>query len=156
MRPAYQYAARVVSVYDGDSVTADIDLGFRITVRVKLRLLGIDAPEMGTPEGTAARDFLRHLLAGRGPVVVRTYKDPGDKYGRWLAELYFGEESVADVMLEHGHAVPYVDGARTQTTPAAERHEWVPCPRHMIPTDCGTCCDLSHHDPIHSGEGGRG
>lgn len=24
-------------------------------------------------------------------------------------------------------------------------HEWLPCPRHMIPTDCGTCCEEPYH-----------
>lgn len=112
IQPAHQYPARIVSVYDGDSVTADIDLGMRVTVRAKLRLLGIDAPEMGTEAGRAARDFLRELL-GRDGLVIRTHKDPGDKYGRWLAELYFGEESVADAMIRHGHARPYDGGARS-------------------------------------------
>lgn len=106
MKPTYQYAAAIFGVYDGDSVTADVDLGMRVTIRVKLRLLGIDAPEMGTPEGTAARDYLRSLVLYR-PVVIRTHKDPGDKYGRWLADIEVDGQSVAVAMLTAGHAEPY-------------------------------------------------
>tara|TARA_R110001592_G_scaffold362287_2_gene675649 strand:- start:1533 stop:1727 length:195 start_codon:yes stop_codon:yes gene_type:complete len=43
----YEYNAKVRGVYDVDTTTVDIDLGFGIYYRgQKLRLLGIDAPEM--------------------------------------------------------------------------------------------------------------
>ena len=43
----YEYCAKVVSVYDGDTITVDIDLGFGIVLKKqKLRLLGINTPEV--------------------------------------------------------------------------------------------------------------
>ena len=59
----YTYSAYVTKVYDGDTVTVDIDLGFGVLLRKqRLRLLGINAPEVrGTSrtQGLASRDFLR-------------------------------------------------------------------------------------------------
>ena len=47
----YTYKARCVSVYDGDSITLDIDLGFNHwMLNQKIRLLGIDTPEIRGPE----------------------------------------------------------------------------------------------------------
>jgi len=43
----YHYKAHITKVYDGDTVTADIHLGFNMVMRKqKLRLLGIDTPEI--------------------------------------------------------------------------------------------------------------
>ena len=41
MQP-YYYKAKVVSVYDGDTITCVIDLGFSLSAKIKVRLLGID------------------------------------------------------------------------------------------------------------------
>ena len=43
----YLYRATITSVYDGDTCTADVDIGFKVTVRgEKLRLARINAPEI--------------------------------------------------------------------------------------------------------------
>ncbi|EFO32518.1 thermonuclease [Roseibium sp. TrichSKD4] len=87
----YEYKAHVTSVYDADTITADIDLGFKAALKgVKLRLYSIDAPEMRGQEkeqGRISRDWLRERILGKD-VFVRTYKDQTGKYGRWLAEIY--------------------------------------------------------------------
>ena len=87
----YHYKANIVSVYDGDTVTADIDLGMEVWIKgAKLRLYGIDAPEVRGPEktqGIRSRDVLASMLADR-EVVVQTIEDKKGKYGRWLAVLW--------------------------------------------------------------------
>lgn len=87
----YHYRANVVSVYDGDTVTVDLDLGLKFWVRgAKLRLYGINTPEVRgeeKPLGLKARDFLRAMLSDH-EVVVETIKDKTGKYGRWLAILW--------------------------------------------------------------------
>ena len=46
----FEYKAIVISVYDADTITVDIDLGFHIWARSeKIRLFGIDAPEVRGP-----------------------------------------------------------------------------------------------------------
>ena len=64
----YYYDAEVTGVYDGDSITVDIDLGLGVWLKgQKLRLIGIDTPEMRGAEkeaGKVARDFVRSRLLG--------------------------------------------------------------------------------------------
>lgn len=57
----YHYKAKVVSVYEGDTFTIDIDLGLHTWIRgEKIRLSRINAPELKGKErtkGLASRDF---------------------------------------------------------------------------------------------------
>jgi endonuclease YncB( thermonuclease family) len=114
----YEYVAHVRSVYDGDTIRADIDCGFGIwTANQSLRLLGIDAPELGKPGGIEARDYLRMWLPVGSAITIRTVKDETEKYGRLLASITAttvdGEPiDVNAVMISSGHAVPYDGGKR--------------------------------------------
>ena len=97
----FTFKATVVDVYDADTITVDVDLGFhQISEHIKLRLFGINAPEMRGPEkvaGTKSRDWLRDQILGR-QVVIRTYKDGRGtgKYGRWLADVFAIDGLVPD------------------------------------------------------------
>ncbi|MBI5775139.1 MAG: thermonuclease family protein [Verrucomicrobia bacterium] len=108
----FQYRARVTAVYDGDTCTADIDLGLGIWVRgEKLRLHRINAPELrGADEmkGKAARDHLKTLIEGK-EVLLQTIKDRREKYGRYLAEVWLEKPDAAplnvnDALVAAGHA----------------------------------------------------
>ena len=103
----YTYKAKIVSVYDGDTVTADIDLGFRIWVRgEKLRLSRINTPEVRgaeRPYGLISRDWLRDLLMNQD-VVIKTLKDKKGKYGRYIVEIYLDGRNVNDWLVEEGLA----------------------------------------------------
>lgn len=107
----YKYKAEIVDVYDGDTITADIDLGFHTWRRdERLRLYGIDAPEIRGVDadtkarGLAARDALRERVLGK-EVIVCTIRDRKEKYGRYLAEVYIGTENINDWLVTEGHAV---------------------------------------------------
>ena len=106
----YEYRAFVVSVYDGDTITVDIDLGFGAKLEAqKIRLFGIDAPEIRgatRPQGIAARDALRDKIEGM-TVTLKTYKDKRGKYGRWLGHVFLGEESVNTWLVNEGYAIEY-------------------------------------------------
>ena len=76
------WPAVVTYVVDGDSVwVRSVDRG----ARVKLRLLGIDAPEVCQPLGPQARDALRRLALNQ-PVQVTVRAR--DRYGRALATVH--------------------------------------------------------------------
>lgn len=107
-KPTYIYNAAVLKVIDGDTVAVTFDLGFHIFTTVRLRLLGINAPEVSTQEGRDARDFLKLRLQEGDPLIVTTFKDPGDKYGRWLATLTHNGQNVNKLMVDSGHAVPFM------------------------------------------------
>ena len=105
----YLYKAHIVKVYDGDTVTADIDLGFGIFLKRRLRLLGINAPEMrgaSKPQGVISRDFLRSMVLNKD-VFVKTHKDKKGKYDRLLAEIILDDKNINQVMLSEGYAVKY-------------------------------------------------
>ena len=114
----YEYNANVTGVYDGDSITVDIDLGFGIWMKKqKIRLVGINTPELRGEEresGLAARDFLREQILNKS-VILKTYKDSKGKYGRWLAEVWLPENlldlspplNINELLITEGHAERY-------------------------------------------------
>ena len=89
----YTYRASVLRVVDGDTLWVRIDLGFRIKIRQKLRLRGIDAPEMDTDEGKRARDYVKAVLSGVPWVVVTTTRP--DKYDRYLSDVFYPKSGKA-------------------------------------------------------------
>ena len=115
----YHYKAYVDSVYDGDTMTVTIDLGFKVKMdKVKLRLLGVNTPELrgGTAEtkkaGYEARDFVRNLCLSK-EVYVHSVKK--GKYGRFIATVWHIDEngqqasqSINDLLIEKGLAVEYM------------------------------------------------
>lgn len=106
----YEYSASVISVYDGDTITVSVDLGFHITQTMSVRLARINSPEVrggSSTEGLEARDYLRSILLGKKVTLV-THKDRKEKYGRYLADVYLGEprvfNCVNDMMVAKGFA----------------------------------------------------
>ena len=103
----FTYQAKLIEVIDGDTVDLLIDLGFGVHVKERCRLYGIDAPEMPTEAGKAAKAYLESLIgAATGELFVATRKmtrkpkEKTDKYGRYLAVLYDGSRT-ADMFI-HG------------------------------------------------------
>lgn len=106
----YEYSAIVISVYDGDTITVSVDMGFHITQTMSVRLARINSPEVrggSSTEGLEARDYLRSILLGKKVTLV-TYKDGKEKYGRYLADVYLSEprvfNCVNDMMVAKGFA----------------------------------------------------
>ena len=100
----YHYKAKVERVVDGDTLYARVDVGFHASFLLSFRILGINAPEMKTPEGPAAKAWLAGLIEGE-TVELRTEKD--DSFGRWLAHVTYEGRDIAQEMLALGLAVPY-------------------------------------------------
>ena len=99
---------KVLSVYDVDTITVEIDHGFRLRHVETVRLARINAPELKgdqRPEGLRAAVRLRQLLPVGTQVVLQTYKNGVEKYGRFLADVMFGDLTINDVMVSEGYAV---------------------------------------------------
>ena len=98
----YEYNAKIVNVVDGDTFDLDIDLGFHITIRERVRLLGIDTPEKrGAAEekelGLAVTRYVKTWLEDEPNCRIKSYKGT-DSFGRWLVELYLPSgSSIVDV-----------------------------------------------------------
>ena len=83
----YTYQVDVIEVIDGDTLKAAVPLGFGFTTVQKLRLRGLDAPEIVSADGQEARAFLEErLLKAKTPVLIRTVKS--DKYDRYLTDVW--------------------------------------------------------------------
>lgn len=108
----YTYKAHVVSIYDGDTITVDIDLGFDMTLKdQKIRLYGINAPEMkgaNKVQGTTARDALRGRILNKD-IIIHTIQDRKEKFGRWLGKLEVDGENINDWMVANNYAIPFMD-----------------------------------------------
>ena len=96
----YEYDAAIMKVIDGDTVRLVVDVGFSVHVVDTFRLLRINAPEMNTPEGVAAKAALETLFIA--PTRVKVTKK--EKYGRWLVEIFIGPLNLNDEMVRLGHA----------------------------------------------------
>jgi micrococcal nuclease len=110
MNSLFTYNALCTDVYDGDSVTLDIDLGFNMWMRnQKIRLLGIDTPELRGEEradGLVAAARLRDLIENH-EVTLQSHKDKAGKYGRWLGTIYLDGVNINQLLLDEGLAEPY-------------------------------------------------
>jgi endonuclease YncB( thermonuclease family) len=114
----YTYKAYSESVIDGDTLWMNIECGFDLYVRQKLRLRGIDTPEASTPRGRTVQGFLKRTLDAVAFAVIKTYGS--DKYDRYLADIFYlpGETDPAVVardgiylnqeMLDQGLADLYI------------------------------------------------
>lgn len=113
----YTYKAVVVSVYDGDTVTVDIDLGFRIWMRdQKVRLFGVNTPEIrgaDRPRGLMVRDLVREWIEGQ-EVIIHSIEDRAGKYGRPLVVICpeGWTQSVNAQLIREGHGVVMAYTAR--------------------------------------------
>ena len=116
----WTYRAKVVRVIDGDTVDVDVDLGFGIWQKnERVRIMGIDTPESRTRNkiekkfGLAAKAKLKSIL-GKDTVLKTTINKKGvdmkGKFGRVLGDFLQNDKSVAKIMCETGHAVPYFGG----------------------------------------------
>jgi micrococcal nuclease len=111
----YTYKARLIRVIDGDTIDAEIDLGFNVSTRQRIRLYGINTPESRTRDqeekerGLAAKQRLIEILPRE--FMVETILNRRGKYGRVLGILWVNtddvETNVNDLLVEEGHAVRY-------------------------------------------------
>lgn len=111
----YHYEARLVSVYDGDTIRVDLSLGFNIwQLNKPIRLYGIDTPELRGTErerGLIVRGIVEQRLRQADSLIIETHKDSTGKYGRLLGTVHYrvGEQwhNLNQALLAEGLAEPY-------------------------------------------------
>jgi len=109
----YEYRASIVDVHDGDTMHVEVDLGLDIGTRLTVRLYGLNAPELSTPEGRAALEWVNQWVAAHassGVIVLRTIKDHREKYGRYLGIILSpdGMRNLNEDLIAAGQAVVYM------------------------------------------------
>ena len=111
-KPAFTYRASIRSIYDGDTIRADLDLGFGTWIKNQpLRLYGIDTAEVRGPEreaGLVAKRWLEARTPPGTPVIVETIKDRTGKYGRYLAVIWHEDVNLNEALIKEGLAETYL------------------------------------------------
>lgn len=100
----------VVYVVDGDTLDIDAPDGAKPVTRI--RLWGVDTPEMGRGKGppmhfgAEAKEFAQRTLMGRLVHIVLSPKRTRGKYGRLLAYVFLerGGRMFNEMLLEEGYA----------------------------------------------------
>ena len=101
----------MLKVVDGDTFDLLIDLGYHTFVQKRIRLDGIDTPEVRGEErskGLVSKAAVEELIGGQ-QVKVHSLRER-DKYGRNIARILFGENDVdlTDYLLENELGEPYI------------------------------------------------
>jgi micrococcal nuclease len=106
-RSKYFYRAKLIRVIDGDTIDANIDLGFDVSIQRRIRLWGIDAAETRTKnlqekaDGLEVLARLKHILSSNDNIFyVRSLGI--DKYGRCLGEIYIQDININKQLLAEG------------------------------------------------------
>jgi micrococcal nuclease len=105
----YIYNCKVLNVVDGDTIDVEIDLGFNIKIKARVRLLGLDTPEVFGPKaeaaGIVASDFTKTWIKERQAISdsfeYHSIKyNARDKYGRSLGILIWTGAKLAESLNE--------------------------------------------------------
>jgi micrococcal nuclease len=97
----------VDKITDGDTVHVTVDLGFKISARVIVRLKDINCPEIATDAGRAAKSFTTAWLHNTSQ-LLKLHCHGQDKYaGRWLGDIQQAGRSLAHelVMADYAEVV---------------------------------------------------
>ena len=111
----------ILKVVDGDTIDADIDLGFSISLEKRIRLAGVDTPESRTTDlkekamGLESKEWLKKKLEGAKDIIIKTeLPDSTEKYGRIIGHLFINgqESSLNNQMINDGYALAYDGGTK--------------------------------------------
>ena len=106
----------VTRVVDGDTIYGDVDLGFNFGARkMEFRLAQINTPELKgntRTAGLASKKYVEDTILNK-EVCILTKKDTKEKFGRYLAEVFYQDASGNYVSLnkelvDKGLAVPFM------------------------------------------------
>ena len=100
----FAFNGKVVSIHDGDTITV-----LSGKEQTKVRLFGIDAPELKQPYGKKSKQFLASLIAGQ---VVEVEPKGKDKYKRTLGIIHYKGQDINAQMVLNGYAWAYVKYSR--------------------------------------------
>jgi len=105
----YTYKAKCINVVDGDTFDFMVDLGFYLTYKIRVRLKGIEIPEMRArteqerQHAREAKAFVERLILDK-TVTIESEKATGI-YGRYGVHVILsGNEDLADKLYEAGFA----------------------------------------------------
>jgi micrococcal nuclease len=122
LKDPYIYRIKqITKVIDGDTIDADIDLGFDISLSKRIRLAGVDTPESRTSDanekkyGLQSKEWLKHKVENAKDILIKTeLPDSTEKYGRIIGHLFINDQetSLNNQMIVEGYAWTYDGGTK--------------------------------------------
>jgi micrococcal nuclease len=122
LKDPYIYRIKqITKVVDGDTIDADIDLGFDISLTKRIRLAGVDTPESRTSDanekkyGLQSKEWLKHKVESAENILIKTeLPDSTEKYGRIIGHLFVNDQEISlnDQMIVEGYAWLYDGGTK--------------------------------------------
>lgn len=106
LKQKFVYEAKVLDIHDGDTISVEIDLGFQLGFKDKIRFYGVNAPELkvrneakklvANPLGLETLEVVKSFIKVGDTIILETIKDKKEKYGRYLANVYVtkGKEQI--------------------------------------------------------------
>ncbi len=110
MSHLYTYETQLLNVVDGDTYDFQVDLGFNVYRKLRVRLLDVDTAEiygvkMESKEykrGQRQKEFASDKLNSADTIVLKTYEgNETGKYGRYLAEVFVDDKSLSDLLIDN-------------------------------------------------------
>jgi endonuclease YncB( thermonuclease family) len=108
-----RFSGRVVGVHDGDTISVLV-----AKRAVKVRLEGIDCPELSQAYGRVAKLFTSDRVFGKWVDVEQTTVD---RYGRSVGRVFVNGEDVSNAILSAGLAWHYTQYSADRELDAAEQ-----------------------------------
>ena len=105
----FTYRAKVYNIVDGDTIDVEIDLGFKIYTKLRIRLNRIDTPERGDTGFKEATNRLKELILDKEITLITTKIS---KWGYYLGDIYLNDQDINQIMLTENLAKPYSGGTK--------------------------------------------
>jgi endonuclease YncB( thermonuclease family) len=113
MKPEINYVMKAVveKVIDGDTIRCLIKHPFYVRqTRVDIRLKDINCPEMNTPAGIKAKEFVESIVHVGDDVIVQSYVDTKGQFkktfDRFVADVWVTDlHKLQDLIVGAGHGV---------------------------------------------------
>jgi micrococcal nuclease len=120
----FYYGCELLRVIDGDTIDVRADLGFDVSLKLRLRFAGINTPESRTRNleekalGLAAKARLKEVLESADSIEFESFGK--GKFGRVLATPYVVNNDkrtdVCQLLVREDHARLYDGGKREPWT----------------------------------------
>lgn len=120
----YTYKAKLIRVIDGDTIDAEIDLGFSVYVKQRIRLYGINTPDSRSKDleirekGISSKARLNEILTR--DFIVETILNKRGKFGRILGVVFTSNEddgtltNINETLVKEGHALSYFSASQDE------------------------------------------
>lgn len=100
------HSAKVTRVIDADTFECVVDLGFNVSIDIRVRIFGCDAWEVHGSDkelGIEAKDFITAMIGGSN-VELTQHKQ--DSFGRWLCDVRYKKKDLVQILSERGFLKP--------------------------------------------------